>query len=215
VALRFAAICGLLTPVTFIAGWLIGGLAQPDEYSVIDHDISDLGALTADKPWLYNQLGANLSGILVFVLALGLWRAVGAGLSARIGVIALGMFGVGQFLDGLFRLDCRAIDAGCDNSAASWHETAHEIESPFTILGLLVAMFALARAFKRSTRWRNLWVASLVAGIVTLVTLVALLPVGAGLAERIASTAFFVWVALVSYRLLRIADDHDAQLSVA
>jgi hypothetical protein len=30
VPLRLSAICGLLAPITFIAGWLIGGLAQPD-----------------------------------------------------------------------------------------------------------------------------------------------------------------------------------------
>jgi hypothetical membrane protein len=76
--LRFSAVCGLLTP-TFIAGWLIGGLAQPRAYSVIDDDISDLGALTADKPWLYNQLGVNLTGLLVLALSVGLWRTVGTG----------------------------------------------------------------------------------------------------------------------------------------
>ena len=39
-------------------------------------DISDLGAITAASPWIYNQVGANLTGILVVLLGLGLWRAV-------------------------------------------------------------------------------------------------------------------------------------------
>jgi len=124
VHLRADAICGLLAPITFIAGWLIGGLAQPAEYSVVDHDVSDLGALTAGKPWLYNQLGSNLTGLLLFVLALGLWKTVGTSRSARIGVIAFGVFAVGTFLDGLFRLDCRKIDEGCDRTS-SWHAAAH------------------------------------------------------------------------------------------
>jgi hypothetical protein len=84
--LRAAAICGLLAPITFVAGWLLGGLAQPDAYSVVDHDISDLGALTADEPWLYHQLGANLTGLLLCALALGLWKAVGTSLAARLGL---------------------------------------------------------------------------------------------------------------------------------
>lgn len=203
--LRAAAICGLLAPITFIAGWLIGGLAQPAEYSVVDHDISDLGALTADNPWLYNQLGANLTGLLLLVLALGLWKTVGTSRSARVGVVAFGIFAVGTFLDGLFRLDCRKIDAGCD-STTSWHATAHVIETAVTILGVFVAVFALAWAFKQSARWRDLWIVTLASGLVALASL-ALSLVGEGLGPRVATTILFAWVALVSYRLLRIAQE--------
>ncbi len=53
--LRVAGLCGLLAPVTFIAGWSFGGLAQPPSYSFVEHSISDLGAQTADRAWLYNM----------------------------------------------------------------------------------------------------------------------------------------------------------------
>jgi hypothetical protein len=205
VPLRLSASCGLLAPITFVAGWLIGGLAQPDAYSFVDHDISDLGALTADSPWIYNQIGANLTGILIVALVLGLWKAVGAGLAARIGVIALGVNGVGTFLDGLFRLDCREIDAGCD-STASWHGNAHYVETAFTVLGIFVAVFALAVAFKRSAHWRDLWIPSLIAGVAAIAALVLISAVGEGLAVRVATTILFAWIALVSYRLLRIGE---------
>jgi len=213
VPLRASAICGLVAPITFIAGWLLGGLAQPAEYSVVDHDISDLGALTADKPWLYNQLGANLTGLLLFALALGLWKTVGTSRSARVGVIAFGVFAVGTFLDGLFRLDCRKIDAGCD-STASWHATAHVIETVFTILGVFVAVFALAWAFKKSRRWRDLWIVTLASGIAALASLLFSL-LGEGLGPRVATTILFAWVALVSYRLLRIAREPRGASSLA
>ena len=205
-SLRLSAVCGLLVPVTFIAGWLIGGLAQPDAYSFVDDDISDLGALTADSPWIYNQIGTNLTGILIVALVLGLWKAVGAGLAARIGVIALGVNGVGTFLDGLFRLDCRKIDAGCD-STASWHGNAHYVETAFTVLGIFVAVFALAVAFKRSAHWRDLWIPSLTAGVAAIASLVLVSGVGQGLAVRVATTILYAWIALVSYRLLRIAEE--------
>jgi len=52
VPLRVAAICGLLAPVTFMAGFVLGGLAQPDAYSPVHADISHLGALTASSAWL-------------------------------------------------------------------------------------------------------------------------------------------------------------------
>ena len=196
-----------MAPVAFTVGWLAGGLAQPDAYSMIDHSVSDLGALTADSPWLYNQIGANLTGLLVVALAVGLWKVVPPGASGRIGVIALGVMGVGQFLDGLFRLDCQGIDAGCDGTDLSWHAYAHEIESLFTVLGLLVSVFALARAFKKSQRWHDLWAITLVAGIATIVAAVAFAFVGGGLAILVALSVWFAWLALVSYRLLVVAQE--------
>ena len=56
VPLRAAAICGLLAPVTFVAGLLLGDLAQPDGFSPANDNSSDVGAQTADRAWLYNHL---------------------------------------------------------------------------------------------------------------------------------------------------------------
>jgi len=167
VPLRVCAICGLLSPLAFIIGWAAGGLAQPDAYSLVDDSVSDLGALTADQAWIYNQLGANLTGLLVAALAYGLWRVGIPGRSGRIGVIALAVMGIGQFFDGWFRLECRAIDAGCSGGGTGWQVVAHEIESLFTVLGLLVSVFALARAFKTAERWRDLRTPTLIAGSAT------------------------------------------------
>ena len=73
---RLAGACGLLAFVTATVGWVAGGFAQPAAYSVSRDDISDLGAITAASPWLYNRLGANLTGLLVVLCAMGLWRAL-------------------------------------------------------------------------------------------------------------------------------------------
>ena len=62
--LRLAAILGLAAPLTFVAGILLGDLAQPDAFSPANDDISDLGAVTASSAWLYNQVAANLTGLL-------------------------------------------------------------------------------------------------------------------------------------------------------
>jgi hypothetical membrane protein len=69
---RIAGICGLAAFVTFIIGWIAGGLAQPSAYSFANDTISDVGAVTADSSWIHNRIGSNLTGLLVVVLALGL-----------------------------------------------------------------------------------------------------------------------------------------------
>ena len=75
--------------------------------------------MTATSPWIYNQVGANLTGVLVVLLGLGLWRALSPDVIGRIGVAVLIAEGTSTFFDGIFQLDCQGIDATCDN--VSWH----------------------------------------------------------------------------------------------
>ena len=91
---RVAAVCGLVAPLTSTIGWAVGGLAQPGAYSSADDDISDLGALTASSAWIYNQIGANLTGLLVVCFALGLWRALSPDALGRVGAALLIVVGL-------------------------------------------------------------------------------------------------------------------------
>src|ERR671910_1799183 len=143
--LRAAAICGLLAPVTVSIGWIGGALAQPDAYSSADDDLSDLGAQTANMAWIYNQIGDNLTGILIILFGLGLWRALSPDVLGRIGAGALILGGLSVFLDGFFRLDCRGVDSGCTND--SWHSSAHKMNNGFLIAVTFVAPLILAFAF--------------------------------------------------------------------
>jgi len=92
--LRAAAICGLLASVTFAVGLLLGDLSQPDAFSPANDDISDIGARTAHRAWIYNQIAANLNGLLILAFSLGLWRALGSGWLGRLGVLGLAVLGV-------------------------------------------------------------------------------------------------------------------------
>jgi len=222
VLLHWCALGGMLAPITFVVGWVAGGVAQPDAYSLVEDQVSDLGALTADQAWIYNQIGANLTGLLVAALACGLWSAGSSRTAGKVGVIALALTGVGVFFDGWLRLDCRAIDASCSAGGASWHATAHQIESLITVSGMFVAVFALARAFKKSEHWQDLRTPTLIAGFASVggilggTILTGLEFAGGGLAVRVGLTVWFAWLALVSYRLLRITpeDEHGEAHSV-
>ncbi len=203
--IRVAALCGLAAPLAFVAGVFLGDLAQPDAFSPADDDISDLGALTASSPWLYNQVAANLSGLLVVCLALGLWRALGPGWLARLGTIGLAVAGTGLLLDGFLRLDCQGIDAGCDNT--SWHASAHKVESGITAAAILLTPFVLAFAFRRRPDWRSAWVPTLLAMPAVIVASGVLGAVGTGAATRAGSVVWFLWVGFVGLRLLRAASE--------
>ena len=198
---RLAGACGVLAFVAFNVAWIAGGLAQPSAYSVADDDISDLGAMTAEHAWIYNQVGANLSGLLVIALGVGLWRALSPDLLGRIGAALLVTEGVSGFFDGIFRLDCRGIDAACDNT--SWHSDAHKIESGFTAALFLLAPLVLAFAFRRNPRWRDSWLPTLLTIPALIAANIVFSAIGDGAATRAGTVVGFAWVAFVGLQLWR------------
>ena len=211
--LRAAAICGLLAPVTFVVGLLFGDLAQPGAFSPADDNISDIGAQTADRAWFYNQIAANLNGLLIVAFALGLWRALGSGWLGRLGVLGLAILGVTRFLEGFLRLDCRGIDDGCENT--SWQADAHGIESGIASALFFLAPLTLAFAFRRLPQWRDLWLPTLLAVPVVVTASVVFSVVGDGAAVRAASITWFLWLGLLAWRLLHIADGRTVRTAAA
>jgi Protein of unknown function (DUF998) len=114
--------------------------------------------------------------------ALGLWRALSPDVLGRIGAGALFVAGLGSFLDGLFRLDCQGIDAGCVND--SWHADAHRWESRFTAAAILLAPLILAFAFRRLPEWRRAWLPSLATLPLIILANVVFSTLGTGAATR-------------------------------
>jgi hypothetical protein len=190
--------------VTFVAGLVLGDLAQPDAFSPANDDISDIGAQTADQAWIYNQIASNLCGLLILGFALGLWRALGSGWLARLGVAGLAVIGVTRFLEGFLRLDCRGMDAGCENT--SWQADAHRIESGIAAALIFLVPPVLAFAFRTRPEWRPLWLPSLFAVPATIAAQVAFSVIGDGAAVRAGSIAWFLWLGLLAWWLLRLAD---------
>jgi hypothetical membrane protein len=206
--LRAAAICGLLVPVTVSIAYIGGALAQPDAYSSADDATSDLGAQTANMAWVYNQIGDNLTGILIILFGLGLWRALSPDVLGRIGAGALILGGLSLFLEGFFRLDCRGIDNGCTND--SWHSSAHKMDNRFLFVFFAAALI-LAFAFRQIPEWRSLWLPSLLAVPVLLAVSVLFSVIGDGAAQRAANFTLFLWVVLLAWRLMRLADGRTGQ----
>ena len=198
---RYAAFCGLVAPVATAIGWTLGGLAQPDAYSSADHAISDLGAETASSAWIYNQVGANLTGLVVVAFALGLWRALSPSILGRIGAGVLVVLGVGVFLNGIFRLDCQAIDVGCEND--SWHSEAHRIQSGVTGAATFIVPLVLAFAFRRLPEWRDAWIPTLAALPVAIGAGILFSILGDGASTRATTMTWLLWLAYVALQLFR------------
>ena len=197
---RIAAVSGLLAAVTYCAGLLFGGLAQPDAFSSADDATSDLGASTASSPWIYNQIGVNLTGILVMVFAVGLWRALSPDWLGRAGAVGLALVGLTLFLEGFLRLDCQGIDAGCENT--SWHSDAHKVTTGISAAFIILSPIILAFAFRRIDGWRKAWLPTLAAIPATLVASILFSAIGNGASQRAGAVTWFLWLAFVAFMLL-------------
>jgi hypothetical protein len=207
--LRAAGVCGLLALVTLSVAYIGGTLAQPDSYSSADDATSDLGALTANQAWIFNQIGANLTGILIILLGLGLWRALNPDVRGRIGAGAVMLTGLAIFVTGFFRLDCRGIDPGCTNE--SWHSAAHKMNNRFLVAVTFAAPLILAFAFRRIPAWRGAWLPSLLVLPASIVCGVLFSVLGDGASQRAGNLTLFAWFVFLAVRLMRTANARQVQ----
>lgn len=201
---RLAAACGLLAPLTYGAGLVLGHVAQPDAFSSADDAISDLGADTASSAWIYNQVGLNLTGIFLIVLALGLWRALSPDFLGRLGAVGIALTGFTLFLEGFFRLDCQGIDAACENT--SWHSDAHRLVTAVSAVFLLASPVVLAFSFRRIASWRDAWLPTLAAIPAFFAVSILFSLLGDGAATRAGAMTWMLWLGYVSLQLLRKGD---------
>ena len=209
-ALAWGAVAG---QVLVTAAWLIAETVQTGGYSVARDDISDLGALTAEHPWVL-LIGQGVSGVLTMAFAfLALRPALAApGHHGPVSawLVALSAAGLDDLSDAFFRLDCRAADPGCTEAVAtsSWHGAIHGIVASVTFAVLVIAPFALARRMRLVPAWRSLAWPTLGFGVllsVAVAVFVALsITAGGGYAQRAVALLGSFGVIALALRVLAI-----------
>jgi cytochrome bd-type quinol oxidase subunit 2 len=156
---RALAAFGLAGQYLFPISWLVGGLVQ-DGYSFRDQPISELGARTAEHPWIV-QAGITLWGLSVLAVAAALWLAAEDFPGRRWTRIAAGLIGftgICIFLAGFAApLDCmpnvdRLCDAREDKGSLSVRHYAHIWLSLAATPALVLAAIAAALGFRRHPR---------------------------------------------------------------
>ena len=195
---------GFAAAAVFTIGWIIDGLLEPG-YDWARQDISDLTAATAENPWVL-RAAETVSGALLLLFALGLYGAVGDRWSGRVGAALLAFFAAIQVAVGAYlHLDCSLADPACRSAEHTTRHGLHEALSGVSFLALLIALFSLARRFHRDLSWRPLGKVSIVAAVATVAFLVLYMALqwesGGGIAQRLAITTIFGWIAVMGCRL--------------
>lgn len=200
------AAAAIAAQLVFIAGWIVAGLLEGHGYSSAEHDISDLGALTAHHAWIMQVTGAIAGGVTVLFAIVGLRQWFGG----AAWLVALSLLGLDNLSDVFFRLDCRAADAGCSTGDAisSWHAQIHLAAFGVAAIATVVGIFVLATRMKRLDDWADLARPTRIFGVLFLVVfLVSGATTGTsvqGLTQRIAAVFVCAGFALVAARVFRL-----------
>jgi len=208
-ALSVIAVQGLFT-----IGWITAGFLQGDGYAIAYHDISDMGAMTANYPWLY-MVPTGITGVVTIWFCLGALRPIlkSAGIRRPVGAwfLALSLMGLDNFSDFFFRLDCRAVDPGCTQevAAASMHGKIHILVALISVLFTVIAPFTLSRHMRNLEAWKDLKTKTNIFGIFFLVALVAYIytegAYGHGYTQRIMCLMLSVGIIVLARRVYRIS----------
>lgn len=191
------ALVGIIGPIVVVIGDIAASLSTPD-YNPIRDSISSLGLTSIG--WLQSICFLAM-GLLLEVFVAGLFFNIrrARGFHAGIGLLALEGFVV--MLIAAFRMDT---PGGLRTTTGMIHTLASYG------LGLLfpIAILSLAPSLKSTPNWKNIFVYTLVAGV-----LASALITGAflteqtgwfGLYERIIVANAIIWVEVVAIHFLRL-----------
>ncbi len=200
---RWAAYLGLAAGAWTLGVTLLGGALRPG-YSQASQYISELGESgAANGGWVsllgFAPVGVFVLGFLTLAaphLPGGRWR--------NVALACLSLVGVAYLVAAVARCD-----PGC--SGASVSQSLHSLAGLSEYVGALVGLRLLFYPFRRDDAWRSMATACMLAAVLVAAGFLGMLTPSLaewrGVSQRIAEAGIFGWIAWVSLRLLRGADE--------
>ncbi|HUX47757.1 MAG TPA: DUF998 domain-containing protein [Dehalococcoidia bacterium] len=190
------ALVGIVGPIVVVVGDLAASLATPG-YNLVRDTVSSL-ALTGIG-WLQSICFLAM-GLLLEIFVAGLFFNIRRARGFHAGIVLLALCGFVLMLIATFHMD--------HTGAPPIDGTIHTIASYG--LGLLfpIAILSLAPSFKSTPNWKNIFVYTLVAGILAFALIIGAFFTEQtgwfGLYERIIIGNALVWVEVVAVHFLRL-----------
>lgn len=204
------ALAGIIGPIAFAITFTILGFVR-NGYSPKREHISDLGATGTDLAIL-QDINFIIAGLLILVLAIGMFRLSEFGKGAKTGSGFVAIIGLGLVGSGIFSADPRDLQESTSAGGL------HDLFGIIAFLSAFIAMFVMSRSLPRDKYWRALRMPSLVWGIVTFALLVLFIasdPVDntssdlvswTGVIQRAFVGVFLLWIVVMALALFKRAD---------
>lgn len=179
---KILQLCGVLGPINFFIITLILGLIYPN-YDFIPQYISELGAVGSPVKDPMNIIGLMITGVLLGLFSIPMYKRIGRNLSGKIGTFFLLLSGIGMIGIGIY-----PCDSYCINYSPAG--LMHELTTMFTFACAVISLFFIGHSIKKDKylKWLSIYFFS--AAILTIVFIYAFAFLEtdyAGLFERIAA----------------------------
>ncbi|WP_286748172.1 DUF998 domain-containing protein [Roseivirga sp. UBA1976] len=188
------ALAGLFAPLLFLVTYLTLSTLRP-EYSHLTKAISELGDVDAPYKWWWNIFGYGLTGLLIALFALGLYRHIKGQSTAKIVLVSLALSGILMTFSGIFPGDFE------ERSSATM--LLHTVGSIGSFIAFMIAAFTLPIVLKKHYYWKKATGPSL--ALAWLSILSGFLRSGdmPGLGQRLGFTFYFLWIAYLAIKALK------------
>lgn len=166
----------LISQLIFTIGWIVAGFLQGDKYSIAKYSISELGALNAQYPWVWNYPMIIGGGVVIW-FSVGVLRPMlkASGIRWPVGawLLAFSLMGIGSVSDFFFPLDCsRGADTECIRTILT---KVHRIVGVSAFFVTLITPFVLAWHMRKMDKWKDLSSKTILYGICLLIVGLGLL----------------------------------------
>jgi len=196
------AILGMVGPILFVLGIVIAGVNY-DGYSHISQEISQLGGVGSEYPWIQN-LNFYLLSLTVIGFAFGLHKAIGGGNGSIIGIVLIALLGFSSAgLNAIF-----PCDALCDGITAAGK--LHLITGVGGFLAMAIGLIVISRRMAKTDDWKTYGRYTLASGILAFVLFFAVGAVDSneasgvdGLMQRIFVSNYLIWLFVTGFRIVR------------
>lgn len=183
----------------FIAAVITASINHPG-YDQLKNFISELGATGAPAAGVMNFAGFLPYGVLIVGFAMAVHRGMRADAGGWLGPGILALYGLAYIA-----IAVSPCDPGCQAATPSLHHRLHFLLGDLIFLTAVLGPFTLYPRMLKDPAWRSLAPLTLILPGFAWLTLEASgLGVSGALRQRLWLLLLFIWIAMMSLRLLRL-----------
>ncbi len=189
------AIIGIAAPIVFLITYIIMSSIRP-EYSMFTKAISELGSVDAPKGWIWNSLGYILSGLLIAIYSVGLYKNIINEKSSKIPLYGIFFSGIFMILSGIF--------PGDFDNKQSTTMLLHTLGSFGSYIFFLIGAFTYPKLMSKKDYWKRAKKATLIFTYLTIIFgawpfIFSNVP---AVGQRIVFFFYFSWIFYTAIKLL-------------
>ena len=187
-------IIGIVTVIVFLTTYIIMSSIRP-EYSMFTKAISELGSLDASNKWLWNSFGYVLTGILIAIYAIGLYKNVAVTKSSKLPLYGILLSGVFMIVSGIF--------PGDFDNRESTTMLLHTVGSFGSYIFFLIGAFTYPKQMRKNEYWKQAIKPTLIFTWLTILfgSWPVIFPNMPALGQRITFLFYFLWITHTAIKL--------------